>query len=197
MSDAAPRRRRDPEARRREILTAAAELVVEVGVDALTHRMIATRAGVPLGATTQYFATLDDLRAEALTCLASEVDARLDGIRHILASRGASAAVLTDLIVQGLNDAHALDADRAVVTAAVHDPTVRTLARRWTERMVEFLAEAHGPERALSAAVFIDGILWHSQINAEPLPAHMIESALAALLGESAPMSSPPSSPSD
>ena len=60
MSDGT-RRRRDPEARRREIVTAAAELIVEIGVDALTHRKVAARAGVPLGSTTQYFATLDDL----------------------------------------------------------------------------------------------------------------------------------------
>lgn len=54
------RRRRDPEARRREIVTAAAELIVEVGAEAVTHRMVAARADVPLGATTQYFDTLDD-----------------------------------------------------------------------------------------------------------------------------------------
>mgnify|MGYP001619073751 FL=1 len=184
MSNAAPRRRRDPEARRREIVAAAAELIVEVGVEALTHRMIATRADVPLGATTQYFATLDDLRAEALQCLVAEVDQRLDGIRLTIAERGAGAAVLTELIVDGLSDAHALEADRAVVTAAVHDPTLRTLARRWTDRMVEFLAETHGTARATAATVFIDGILWHSQIHAEPLAAATIESALADLLGE-------------
>ena len=43
MSDGT-RRRRDPEARRREIITAAAELIVEIGVDALTHRKVAARA---------------------------------------------------------------------------------------------------------------------------------------------------------
>ncbi len=75
------RRRRDPEARRREIVTAAAELIVEVGAEAVTHRKVAARAGVPLGATTQYFDTLDDLRSAAFRALADEVDARLDGVR--------------------------------------------------------------------------------------------------------------------
>ena len=36
-------RRRDPERRRQEILEAAAELVVESGVPALTHRAVAAR----------------------------------------------------------------------------------------------------------------------------------------------------------
>lgn len=182
MPDAAARRRRDPETRRREIVTAAAELIVEVGVDAVTHRMIATRAGVPLGATTQYFATLDDLRAEALRHLAGEVDTRIDGIRAALAERGATPAVLTDLIVQGLADARAMEADRAVVTAAIDDPRLRELARRWSTQLTTSLAETHGAEHAAAAAVFIDGILWHSRIHDEPLSARLIESALARIL---------------
>ena len=79
----ATRRRRDPEARRLAITTAAAELIVEIGVDAITHRKVAERAQVPLGATTQYFATLDDLRAAALAALVSHVDAQMLSLIHI------------------------------------------------------------------------------------------------------------------
>ena len=111
MSDAVTRRRRDPETRRREIVAAAAELIVEVGVGALTHRMIAARAGVPLGATTQYFATLDELRSEALRHLVADVDSRMQGIRSVLTERGATPAVIAELIVQGLADARAMEAD--------------------------------------------------------------------------------------
>lgn len=184
MPDAAPRRRRDPEARRCEIIAAAAELIVEVGVDAVTHRMIAGRAGVPLGATTQYFATLDDLRAEALRRLAIDVDARIDGIRTVLTERGATPAVLAELIVQGLADARAMEADRAVVTAAIGDPQLRELARRWSTQMAGFLTADYGLERATAAAVFIDGVLWHARIHEQPLTARTIESALAGILGE-------------
>ncbi|MFD5224327.1 TetR/AcrR family transcriptional regulator [Microbacterium sp. NPDC058342] len=185
MSDAAPRRRRDPETRRRVIVTAAAELIVETGVGALTHRSIAARAGVPLGATTQYFATLDELRGEALRHLAAEIDARVEGIRATLAVRGTTPAVLTDLILQGLADARALEADRAVVTAAVNDPQLRELARRWSEQMAGFLVADHGRDRATAAAIFIDGVLWHSRIDDAPLSASLIESALAGILGDS------------
>ncbi|HWU30779.1 MAG TPA: TetR family transcriptional regulator [Microbacterium sp.] len=185
MSDAVTRRRRDPETRRREIVAAAAELIVEVGVGALTHRMIAARAGVPLGATTQYFATLDELRSEALRHLVSDVDARMEGIRSVFAERGATPAVIAELIVQGLADARAMEADRAVVTAAVNDPQLRELARRWSAQMAEFLTGDYGPERATAAAIFIDGVLWHSRINDEPLSGTFIESALATILGES------------
>ena len=182
MTEAAPRRRRDPESRRRAIIAAAAELILEIGVGAVTHRLIAARAGVPLGATTQYFATLDDLRTEALRFLASEVDARIDGIRSALDERGATPAVLAELLAQGLADARALEADRAVVTAAVNDPQLRELARRWSQQMAEFLVADYGRERATAAAIFIDGVLWHSRINDELLTASFLESALAGIL---------------
>ena len=178
-----PRRRRDPEARRHEIVVAAAELIVEVGVSAVTHRMIAARAGVPLGATTQYFATLDDLRSEALHHLVTEVDAGIDDIRIALEQRGAPPAVLAELLEQGLADARALEADRAVVTAAIDDPQLRALARRWSDRMIGFLVPDYGIERATAASVFIDGVLWHARIHDEPLSTTLIENALTGILG--------------
>lgn len=187
MPDAAPRRARDPQTRRRAIVTAAAELIVEVGVEAVTHRMIAARADVPLGATTQYFATLDELRGEALRLLAADVDARVDGIRSALAERGPTPAVLTELILQGLADARAMDADRAVVTAAVHDRELRGLARRWSAQLADALTARYGQDRALAAAVFIDGILWHAHISDAPLSSELIQSALAGILGDGIP----------
>jgi len=187
MPDAAARRRRDPEARKRAIVAATTELILEVGLDALTHRMIAARADVPLGATTQYFATLDDLRVAALRHLVREVDARIDGIRAALTARGATPAVLTELILQGLADARAMEADRAVVTAAIDDPQLRRLARSWSNRMVDVLSAEHGAERATAAAVFIDGVLWHARIHDEPLPASIIESALIGILAAPTP----------
>ena len=179
------RRRRDPEARRREIVTAAAELIVEVGADAVTHRMVAARAGVPLGATTQYFDTLDDLRAAAFRALAEEVDTRLDGVRQTIAERGDSPDVIAALVFAGLDDARAVQADRAVVTAAVHDPRLRELARHLSDRLVELLEPTYGEDRARAAMIFIDGIMWSTQIRDAPLEQSFIETALARILGDS------------
>ncbi|UPL18902.1 TetR/AcrR family transcriptional regulator [Microbacterium aurugineum] len=179
------RRRRDPEARRREIVTAAAELIVEVGAEAVTHRMVAARAGVPLGATTQYFDTLDDLRAAAFRALAEEVDARLDGVRQTLTERGVSPHTIATLIADSMEDAHAVQADRAVVTAAVHDPRLRELARHLSDRLVELLEPTYGEDRARAAMIFIDGVMWNMQIRDDRLAQPFIETALARILGDS------------
>jgi len=75
-----------------------------------------------------------------------------------------------------------VQADRAVVTAAVHDPRVRQFARLWSDEIVGFIAPVHGVDRARAAAVFIDGVLWHSQIHDEPLDEELIRDALAGIL---------------
>ncbi|WP_314428088.1 TetR family transcriptional regulator [uncultured Microbacterium sp.] len=176
------RRRRDPEARRLEIVTAAAELIIEIGVDALTHRKVAARAEVPLGATTQYFATLDDLREAAIDALAAEIGARIDETRRAVVVEGVTPEGLARLVHKALTDARAIRADRAVVTAAVHDPRVRQFARLWSDEIVGFIAPVHGVDRARAAAVFIDGVLWHAQIHDEPLDEELIRDALAGIL---------------
>lgn len=188
------RRRRDPEARRREITRAAAELIVEVGVEALTHRKVAARAGVPLGSTTQYFATLDDLRDEALRELVREIEEHVEKTRAAVEAAGATPEAIARLLYASLADARAIETERAVVTAAVHDPRVRDLARRWSDEVVGFLAPVHGEDRARAAAVFIDGLVWHAQIHDEPLDEQVIRDALTGILA-AVPAASVPSAP--
>ena len=50
--------------RKEKILAAAADVLAEGGPRALTHRAVATRAGVSLSATTYYFASKQDLVLE-------------------------------------------------------------------------------------------------------------------------------------
>jgi DNA-binding transcriptional regulator YbjK len=54
------------ERRRQELVTAAAELLRSGGFEAIRHRAVAERAGLPLAATTYYFDSLDDLVTAAV-----------------------------------------------------------------------------------------------------------------------------------
>lgn len=54
------------ESAKKKILTAAAELFLEMNPSEITHRTIAAKAGVPLGSTTYHFASLDELLASAV-----------------------------------------------------------------------------------------------------------------------------------
>ncbi len=49
------------ERRRAALVEAGSKLLVEGGFDAVRHRAVAERAGLPLASTTYYFSSLDDL----------------------------------------------------------------------------------------------------------------------------------------
>src|SRR5919106_7033057 len=66
------------EARREAILRATLALIGERGLDAVTHRAVAERAGVPLSATTYWFASKDELLQETLLLAAREEVERLE-----------------------------------------------------------------------------------------------------------------------
>jgi DNA-binding transcriptional regulator YbjK len=54
------------ERRRQALAEAAAALLVEGGFDAVRHRAVAERAGLPLASTTYYFGSLDELVTAAV-----------------------------------------------------------------------------------------------------------------------------------
>src|SRR5882672_177619 len=54
------------ERRRLALVQAAAALLVEGGFDAVRHRAVAERAGLPLASTTYYFESLDELVTAAV-----------------------------------------------------------------------------------------------------------------------------------
>src|SRR4051812_50083921 len=54
------------ERRRAALVEAAAKLLVEGGFDAVRHRAVAERAGLPLASTTYYFDSLEDLVTAAV-----------------------------------------------------------------------------------------------------------------------------------
>jgi DNA-binding transcriptional regulator YbjK len=74
-------------ARREHILRATIELIGERGPDAVTHRAVAERAGLPLSATTYWFESKEQLLQETLLLAAREETERLERIVLELAPR--------------------------------------------------------------------------------------------------------------
>ncbi len=86
------------EQRRRGILEAALKVIAAGGVESVTHRRVASEAAVPLGSTTYYFSSREDLVREAFRYYLAEVGAVLTR----LADRAEldSAAGVVDLLVE-------------------------------------------------------------------------------------------------
>lgn len=76
------RRANDPQ-RREKIIQATLEAVKLYGIHAVTHRKIATLAGVPLGSMTYYFSGIDELLLEARSAVL--LRSCPGNIRHFLA----------------------------------------------------------------------------------------------------------------
>ena len=66
------------EQRRDQILRATLSLIGARGADAVTHRAVAQEAGVPLAATTYYFASKEQLLEQTLLLAAREETERLE-----------------------------------------------------------------------------------------------------------------------
>jgi DNA-binding transcriptional regulator YbjK len=75
------------EARREAILRATLAIIGKRGPDAVTHRAVAERAGLPLSATTYWFASKEDLLQETLLLAAREEVERIERVVLDLATR--------------------------------------------------------------------------------------------------------------
>ena len=109
-------------ARREHILRATLELIGEHGPDAVTHRAVAERAGVPLSATTYWFSSKEDLLQETLLLAAREEVDRLERL-------------VLDLAPQELDVAEWARAVSAVLAADLESDPVRHVA--FTELVLE------------------------------------------------------------
>ncbi|OEV04872.1 TetR family transcriptional regulator [Streptomyces nanshensis] len=178
----ASRSRRDPQARRRAIIQAAADLLIEEGGGNITHRRVAERAEVPLGATTYYFKTLDELREAGLELLADEVEEVLGDVRREAAEAEGDPEVLARLLHDYLADRESVRADTALYCAAIQRPELRPLAMRWFDGMVELLSDWTDPATARLVATFADGVSLHATVHDEPLSLADLTRVFTALM---------------
>lgn len=178
-----PAGRRDPAARRRAIVEAAAELAGEVGTARLTHRLVAQRAGVALGSTTQYFASIDELRDAAVMQLAEQADASIAEAIEALSDPATAPERFAKVTHDFLCDTRQVRAEMAIITSGVTDPRLRELSRRWYDAIVPALTRLVGPDRAIYAAVFFDGAVMHAASHDTPLSEAQLAEALRAFGG--------------
>lgn len=180
--ESVPAGRHDPEGRRRQIVRAAAELIIEVGLAKLTHRLAAQRAGVSLGSTTRYFANLDELRKAALTELSELLEQDLATTRALLESEGCTPESLTKDISAFLADRELVRISLELTVAANADPTLRPLANHWAEGIVALLTPDLGPAVARGIVLVMDGASVHASTNEQPLPDEMLRAIFSTML---------------
>nr|WP_156747884.1 TetR family transcriptional regulator [Mycobacterium sp. E3198] len=137
------------ERRRYALVSAAAELLAEGGFEAVRHRAVARRAGLPLASTTYYFSSLDDLIARAVEHIGmieiAQLRSRVNALSRRRRGPETTAEVLVDLLVGDLSDPALTEQlisryERHI--ACTRLPALRETMRRSLRQRAEAVAEA-------------------------------------------------------
>jgi DNA-binding transcriptional regulator YbjK len=186
------------ERRRAALVEAAAKLLVEGGFDAVRHRAVAERAGLPLASTTYYFDSLEDLVTAAVEHHSNAELAAGRARLEELATRNRGVQATVELVLEMLlgpesgdpeADAEAvlLRYERLVATGrrAYLRPLMRTLSVQLNELLTEIFARSGTPvsETELERLVaLVDGAVVNALIAVDPEPraaaARMLRTAL-------------------
>jgi DNA-binding transcriptional regulator YbjK len=144
------------ESRRRTILDATLRVVAAGGIDAVTHRRVAAEAGVPLGSTTYYFRSRDEMLLEAFRQYIANTNAMITSLAEEFPQSG--LASFLDLLVaftqREFQDSALVLAEYELNLFAVRNPELAEEIRAWQRTMVSLVAERLeelGAERPIDA----------------------------------------------
>jgi TetR/AcrR family transcriptional regulator, regulator of biofilm formation and stress response len=169
----APARGERPQgnARRLLLLQTTLRLIAEEGIDAVSHRAVAEAAGVPLGSTTYWFSSRQDMLRQALEHFArleiESVREHLAGVLGRRLSRERLVDELTELLAPQLGPARwRTVAQYALLNEAARQPELEPVCREWTDAwqdaLVEVFTSLGTAEPELEARMFLamlDGLL--------------------------------------
>jgi DNA-binding transcriptional regulator YbjK len=161
-------RPRDPQARRDALAAAVVDSIAEVGIGRTTHRSVAMRADLPLGATTYYFPTLGDLIEAGLSQATDALEPQLHVWEQRLRDAADPAEELARLVAEQVGDRRRAQLAYELYAAAMREVRLRSLARRRLDGLRAVLATRFGPyEYAVGA--FVDGMVLRALTSGEPL----------------------------
>lgn len=148
----------------------------------MTHRKIAERAAVPLGSTTQYFASLDDLLAEALEHLSASIEKAVGIVVEDLAAAEDRPRELAKMLLEYLSDPAQVRIEYAFYIAHMEHPRLRTLFTRWYDGLLAALLSYTDPRSARAVALYCDGVMLHVMREDTPLEEDEVTEAIRRLM---------------
>ncbi|MHA6628232.1 TetR/AcrR family transcriptional regulator [Pseudonocardia sichuanensis] len=172
------------ERRRQELVTAAAALLRSGGFDAVRHRAVAERAGLPLASTTYYFSSLEELVTAAVERTGrdelAEIRAQLDALPDGVLSTDELVELVLDQLIGPESRAGGLDAallryERLVGAGrrSYLAPLMRRLRDEFDGLIAEILSRAGRPRDPVAVrdlVSLVDGAVVSALIEADPDP---------------------------
>ncbi len=171
-------RRNDPE-RRDRIIDACLEVVASSGVAGTSHRKVAARADVPLGAMTYYFDGMDDLLREAFTRFATGVSDRFERrMAEALDVDAAREAVVAIVLEDVFGDHRDLVLSHELYTLAAREPAFRAITAAWMARSRAALERHFDPDTARILDALIEGLTIHRALDSHARDPREVELAV-------------------
>jgi len=136
------------ERRRGALVAAAADLLCEGGFEAVRHRSVARRAGLPLASTTYYFSSLEELIAAAVEYVAMREATQLRTRVAALSRRRRGAESTADMLVELLVDSSGETPKDQLISryeryiACARQPALRDIQRRMLQQRSDAISEA-------------------------------------------------------
>jgi len=180
-----PRVARDPR-RAERIIKGAMAVIAKEGLERLTHRAVATEAGVPLGSTTYYFGSLDDI------VLAAMLDAKADDTASLVAwsQQIEHRDELAPALAQRIMD----DAQRSQMVANVHlylaaisRPQFQEVAYEWSQVMTGVLERFVDEATAETLSGLYDALIIRVMISGGRASRDEVERVIRRALDASRP----------
>jgi DNA-binding transcriptional regulator YbjK len=167
---AAPKQPRGAD-RRLLLLQTTLRLIATEGIDAVSHRSVAEHAGVPLGSTTYWFDSRQDMLRQALEYFARlELDTMRNSLAGVLGKRLSRRRLVDQftahMVAQLGEQRWSAMAQYALLNEAARQPKLQNVCREWNQAWRDLLAEVFtslgAPDAELEATMFLamlDGLL--------------------------------------
>lgn len=177
-------RKNDPD-RKRRILDATLDVLVEHGIAETTHRRIAAHAHVPLGSITYHFASLIDLQTQAFGRYVELQSTVFENLFECVETREQLVEVLVEFVHGGAARQRSAVLGFELHLAALRNPELRALTEAWTEHSRAILARFTDPDSAARLDALLEGMIMHALLSTTPQPRDKTRAAIdRTLAGE-------------
>ena len=179
------RRPNDPQ-RRERILQATLDTIAEHGIHAVTHRKIASCAGVPLGSMTYYFAGKDALLEEAFTWFTQQqmsVQYR-DFFAGVTGPEMACEAITTLIYSSQVTTPHHMELMYQLYAFMNRSVPLKSVMQDWMKTSQTTLEQWFDPVTARGLDAFIEGMTLHFVTDRKPLTREELRAMVGRIAGE-------------
>nr|WP_159464657.1 TetR family transcriptional regulator [Scandinavium goeteborgense] len=163
------RRPNDPQ-RRERILQATLDTIARHGIQAVTHRKIATCADVPLGSMTYYFSGIDALLEEAFSGFTDQMLVQYKAFFADVTSPQEACDAITQLILSAqVTTPRNMELMYQLYAFIGCKPALKNVMQNWMQHSQQVLEQWFDPATVRALDAFIEGMTLHFVTDRAPL----------------------------